>query len=426
MNNFWNYEELSQLHIELTNNCNAACPMCPRFLYGSKLVRPDLELSQITLEDFIKWFPPEFIVQVNSILFCGTQGDPCIAKDFYEICEYIDRVSPKTAVRVNTNGGMRNAKWWYDLGLLFAKHRDEGNRYWQITFSIDGLEDTNHLYRRNVQWHKLMENVKAFIEGGGRKKLAVWDFLIFKHNEHQIEEAKQLAEELGFEFFVPKRALGVDYNGHLMGMPVLDNAGQLEYYIHAPSNPEHRNLKDPKGDVMESATTFTLSQYKEWKKNKVKVKDFKIENEDQLKILDSGKRGGISCKSQVMFPKGKEIFIDAFGMVSPCCYIGTHMNNITYNLKVSQIHSEVNKIGRDNLSLHSFSLKEILDNGFLNMIFADSWSKPSPSKGRIAFCEEFCGDNSKIDNIYDHEDAPPRVKNIVDYRKKIRNLKEVK
>jgi hypothetical protein len=121
-----------------------------------------------------------------------------------------------------------------------------------------------------------------------------------------------------------------------------------------------------------------------------------------------------------MFPKGKEIFIDAFGMISPCCYIGTHMNNITYNLKVSQIHSEVNKIGRHKFSLHNYSLKEILDNNHLNSVFSESWDKPSASQGRIAFCEEFCGEQSKIDNIYDHQDAPARVKNIVEYRKMIR------
>ena len=67
MNNFWNYTELDQLHIELTNACNAACPMCVRFHNSSTLTRPDLTIQQITLEKFKEWLPPEII---NLILRC--------------------------------------------------------------------------------------------------------------------------------------------------------------------------------------------------------------------------------------------------------------------------------------------------------------------------------------------------------------------
>ena len=45
-NLFWNSKELVQMHIELTNACNAACPMCVRFYNNSPLVRPDLEIGQ--------------------------------------------------------------------------------------------------------------------------------------------------------------------------------------------------------------------------------------------------------------------------------------------------------------------------------------------------------------------------------------------
>jgi hypothetical protein len=44
------------------------------------------------------------------------------------------------------------------------------------------LEDTNHLYRENVEWKKIMENARAFISAGGT---AHWDMLIFDHNKHQ-------------------------------------------------------------------------------------------------------------------------------------------------------------------------------------------------------------------------------------------------
>ena len=43
-----------------------------------------------------------------------------------------------------------------------------------------------------------MENSKAFIEAGGN---AEWQFIIFDYNEHQVEEAKNIAFDMGFKNF---------------------------------------------------------------------------------------------------------------------------------------------------------------------------------------------------------------------------------
>ena len=159
MNKFWDYKSLDQLHIELTNACNAACPMCVRFHKASPHIRPDLTIGQITLEKFKQWVPPEVLKQIKIILFCGVHGDPCVARDFLEICQYISDNMDYTEVHVNTNGGMRTPDWWHKVGKLFKINK--GNR-WHMTFSIDGLQNTNHLYRRNVVWGKLIANVKAY------------------------------------------------------------------------------------------------------------------------------------------------------------------------------------------------------------------------------------------------------------------------
>ena len=47
-----------------------------------------------------------------------------------------------------------------------------------------------------------MQSAQAFINAGGR---AEWDFLVFRHNEHQVESARKLAKEMGFaKFYVRK------------------------------------------------------------------------------------------------------------------------------------------------------------------------------------------------------------------------------
>jgi MoaA/NifB/PqqE/SkfB family radical SAM enzyme len=414
MTNFWKTREVRQLHIELTNACNAACPMCVRFYRNSPLPRPDLTIGEITLEKFKEYFPPDLLSGLVKILFCGTQGDPCMASNTLEICEYIlehtryqktawwkPKKESKFVLQMNTNGGMRNPEWWAKLGAVFANRNTKDLTCWRVIFSIDGLEDTNHLYRRNVKWKNLMANAKAFIDAGGN---AVWEYLIFEHNEHQIEEARKMADDLGFVLFVPKRALGVDNGKNLTTMNVLNKEGQLEYVIKAPKNPENRNLKTLDDTVINRPwSPFTIEDYRELKKTKSndnysdKVnKVYEIINHEDTKKFDSCE---IKCKANI-FNDDKEVFVDNFGRVHPCCYIGTHMSGVFTDYQSLQLHKHMTDYGWDNFDLNKHSLKEILDAGHLDRVYADSWTKPSVKEGKMAYCSNICGQVSNIDRVY--------------------------
>jgi MoaA/NifB/PqqE/SkfB family radical SAM enzyme len=403
--NFWNTHELRQMHIELTNACNAACPMCVRTYNNSLLTRPDLEIGQISFEQFKKYFPPEIIKKCNLILFCGVHGDPCIAKDMLEICKYINEISRNTAVRVNTNGGMRKPEWWAELGKLFSKYPRSMYNYWSVTFSIDGLEDTNHLYRRNVKWNAVTANAQAFIDAGGT---AIWDYLIFKHNEHQILEAQELSKKMKFDEFVPKKSLGVDNGTHLQPMAVLDKDGQLEYIIEAPTNSKNRNLENPIGVEPMNIEPFKFEDYKRLKENK-EIGDYfqeqvKTVYEDRILKEDNSKYNScsISCKSKG-WTGGKEIFVDNFGRVMPCCYIGTHLNGVYTDTRTLQLHKHMNDYGWDHFSLENHTLEDILESGHLDRVFADSWSIDRVEDGRLSYCADTCGKISSIDKIFTHE-----------------------
>ena len=60
----------------------------------------------------------------------------------------------KIKIEIHTNGGARNVEFWENLGKL---SKIAGKNI-LVIFSVDGLEDTNHIYRRNVKWDKLKEN----------------------------------------------------------------------------------------------------------------------------------------------------------------------------------------------------------------------------------------------------------------------------
>ena len=63
-------------------------------------------------------------------------------------------------------------------------------------FSVDGLEDTNNMYRRGVLWDRIDANIRAYTGTGAK---GMWDYLMFEYNKHQIEQAKDQCKEWGDE-----------------------------------------------------------------------------------------------------------------------------------------------------------------------------------------------------------------------------------
>ncbi|MDE3084782.1 MAG: radical SAM protein, partial [Verrucomicrobiota bacterium] len=151
-----------------------------------------MPLVYLTRADIEKIFVPSLLADLDNLKICGNYGDGASAPDAIDSFRFLKSRKATLQIKLHSNGGLRDSDWWRQL----AKTID------LCVFGIDGLEDTNHLYRRGVSWSKLMQNVEAFIEAGGT---AEWQYLIFKHNEHQVEEARALAASLGFKEFVTKR-----------------------------------------------------------------------------------------------------------------------------------------------------------------------------------------------------------------------------
>ena len=179
------------IHYEPTSRCNAACPMCARNTNGEGCVVP---LQDLSLELF-KTQVSACIDQLEKVFFCGAVGDPCADKTLLDKISWIKLQRKDIVVGINTNGSIRNPIWWTQCGKLLDGIYD------YVVFSIDGLEDTNHIYRVGVQFEKIMENAQAYIDTGAS---AHWDMLVFDHNKHQIEQCKHLAGSMGFTWFRSK------------------------------------------------------------------------------------------------------------------------------------------------------------------------------------------------------------------------------
>ena len=187
-------DNIKEIHIEPTSVCNADCPMCARNINGKGL-NPYITLKSLPVKWFEENIKPEQIKQLNKIFFCGNVGDPASAPELIQIAKYFKTHNPNIVVGLNSNGGLKTKDWWKRLGDVLQGHLD------YCVFSIDGLEDTNHIYRRNVKWDKIMENAMSFISTGAS---AHWDMLVFEHNKHQVSEAQDLANSMGFTWFRTK------------------------------------------------------------------------------------------------------------------------------------------------------------------------------------------------------------------------------
>ena len=76
-------EDIRKIHLEVTQRCQASCPMCDRNQNGGKL-NPHIDLSELSLEDCKKIFSLNFIKQLDTLMMCGNLGDPIIANDTLE------------------------------------------------------------------------------------------------------------------------------------------------------------------------------------------------------------------------------------------------------------------------------------------------------------------------------------------------------
>ena len=156
-------------------------------------------------------------------------------------------------------------------------------------FGIDGLADTNHIYRKDTNFKKIVENLTAFNQAGGR---SIWSFIAFQHNEHQVEEARLLSQQLGcFGFAVKTTTRFIDKQHNMIEkFPVMDRDKKIVYWLKPPTDPKYIN-----------------PGYNSYEKSRNKYGNY----ENYLKNVD------ISCDA-----RNKQYFhVSAEGYVLPCGWL---------------------------------------------------------------------------------------------------------
>ena len=269
-------DNLNIINLEFTDYCNAACPMCSRFKWDGSLYTEKVNQNHNSLAVLKKQISEKTIKQLKFFYSVGTYGDPVMNPECLEIYKWIRTLNPTCRLEMHSNGGARDNEFWKGCAQLGI----------EVMFGIDGLQDTNHLYRRNVKWDKLMSNVKAFIQAGGK---AHWKYLLFKHNEYQIDSAKALSNELGFKSFGWSYSDRWKTSNWITGETVdVEKWPAGDYYVEKPQRQKETYMdKHTVGVYEDSKFSYTKK---------------------------------VVC--QMASNNNYEIYIRANGNVQPCCMLG--------------------------------------------------------------------------------------------------------
>ena len=280
-----------------------------------------------------------------------------VARDCIEVFRYLREHGPQLHLDLHTNGSARRPEWWRELAGIMK----QGPHY--LRFGIDGLEDTNHLYRRGADWKTVMRSAAAFIDAGGR---AEWDFLVFRHNEHQVEEARKLAADMGFkEFFVRKTGRFLDA-GELETSDryeVLDRNGNFEYYLEQPQNSAYVNPAFGKLEVVKR-------EYGEYET-----------------YLD---QVGIDCK---VAGAKRKIYLSAQGYALPCCWLGAVFSESSTPERRQFADLLAAYGGSDAVDARRQGLKAVVEGPLFQQAIPGSWEQASIADGKLAICARTCGED---------------------------------
>ena len=323
-------------HIELTDKCNAGCPMCPR-TDAMNFCKPDREKVfnvELSLDDFKQHFTDEFCARTKEIVFGGAYGDPLAARQLLEIADYLTARGVRLAV--STNGGLRKPEWWQRFGEMMKR---TGSR---LELHIDGLADTNPLYRVKTNFAKIIENATAYIATGAR---AEWHFIIFRHNQHQIDEAFRLSRAMGFAEFTL--------------IDTIRFSGGDRYEYRMPDG-ETRHLELPSV----KAAYFQVSG------DGVAV----IERPEQTVAANTAGINGIDCKSAAF----NRPYISAHGQVSACCWVTGSDEEAAFFAG--------HGLGPERYNIRNRPLEEILLDEPFATLYAKAWAVDSLNN-----CRHKCG-----------------------------------
>ena len=192
----WGYP--ISISFEPTTSCNLRCPECPSGLRA--FTRPTGMLKK----DFFRQTIDDIHKDILYLIFYF-QGEPFLNREFLDMVKYAADKKIYTATSTNAH---------YLTDAVAKKTVESGLD--RLIISIDGTtQDVYQQYRIGGDLNKVIEGAKNIVkwkkELKSKTPFVFFQFLVVKPNEHQIEDIKKLAKEIGVDEVRFKTAQVYDY-----------------------------------------------------------------------------------------------------------------------------------------------------------------------------------------------------------------------
>ena len=182
----------TKISIESGNLCNLRCPLCPTGQQDKSAMRGFLSF------DIFKKVIDE-IGQNLTMIRLYNWGEPLLNKDFFRMVHYAKERG--IDMKISTNLSMKLEENTIEELLKAGLEK--------IYISCNGANSTSYLtYHIGGDFELVMDNMKRLVqkkrEIPGCHTRLVWLFHVFKHNEHDIDTAKELAQKIGIKIKISK------------------------------------------------------------------------------------------------------------------------------------------------------------------------------------------------------------------------------
>lgn len=217
------------ISIEPTTACNLRCPECPSGLRAFS--RPVGNLKQ----DFFRKTIDELHKQLIYLIFYF-QGEPYINPGFLDMVKYAKDKGIYTIT--STNGHFlnnANAKKTIESGLD------------RMIISVDGTtQETYENYRKEGNLESVLQGARNIVKWKKEMNSAtphtIFQFLVVKPNEHQIDEIYKIAEEIGIDEVKLKTAQVYEYEQGNDLIPTIEKYSRYKKNINGTYSVKNKLL----------------------------------------------------------------------------------------------------------------------------------------------------------------------------------------
>jgi len=182
-------------NIETSVRCALRCPQCQRAWLGWGKSHPRYkeiktrisEGGDLSLESFEK------IIKFSGkhVNLCGQISDPIYWPRLPDAIKMMHDY-PFNQLVISTAGHQVNIDWYRNVYETCPK-----NVVWR--FGLDGIGKTSEIYRKGQNSELIWE---AMLLGKEYQLRVEWQFIIFEHNVHELDEAKLIAKEHGIPMVI--------------------------------------------------------------------------------------------------------------------------------------------------------------------------------------------------------------------------------